>query len=144
MPDDGLSQKPKRVASNKTDINVVVTDGLYFLFEGGDDDDGDNGRKGTVVVTTSCFLFLLMFSLMMNGQAIMRIDSRGSTPSWIGSSLPFPVEKNDKGRRWNTDLYGGKADEDRGKAKENTSTTFQSKSFPHPKTKRNDFFLFYM
>jgi len=60
----------------------------------------------------------------------MRIDSRGSTPSWIGSSLPFPVEKNDKGRRWNTDLYGGKADEDRGKAKENTSTTFQSKSFP--------------
>ena len=95
MPDGGLSQKPKCVASNKTDINVVVTDGLYFLFEGGDDDDdGDgNGRKGTAAVTTSCFLFLLMFSLMMNGQTTMRIDSRGLTPSWLGSSLPFPVEK---------------------------------------------------
>jgi len=34
-----------------------------------------------------------MFSLMMIGQATMRIDSRGSTPSWLGSSLPFPVEK---------------------------------------------------
>jgi len=94
LPNGGLSQNPKRVASNKTDINVVVTDGLYFLFEGGDDDDGDgSGRKGTVAVTTSCFLFLLMFSLMMNGQATMRIESRGSTPSWLGSSLPFPVEK---------------------------------------------------
>jgi hypothetical protein len=29
--DDVFSQKPKRVASNKADINVVVTDGLYFL-----------------------------------------------------------------------------------------------------------------
>jgi len=94
LPNDGLSQNPKCVANNKTDINVVVTDGLYFLFEGGDDDDGDgNGRKGTVAVTTSRFLFLLMFSLMMIGQATMRIDSRGSTPSWLGSSLPFPVEK---------------------------------------------------
>ena len=94
MPDRGLSQKPKHIASNKTDINVVVIDGLCFLFEGGDDDDGDdNGRKGTVAVTTSCFLFLLMFSLMVNGQTTMLIDSRGLTPSWLGSSLPFPVKK---------------------------------------------------
>jgi len=27
----GFSQKPKHVASNTADINVVVTDGLYFL-----------------------------------------------------------------------------------------------------------------
>jgi hypothetical protein len=27
----GFSQKPKHVASNQTDTNVVVTDGLYFL-----------------------------------------------------------------------------------------------------------------
>jgi hypothetical protein len=55
-----------------------VTDGLYFFFEGGDDDCGnDDGRKGTAAVTTSCFLFLLTFTLMMNGQATMLIDSRG-------------------------------------------------------------------
>jgi hypothetical protein len=78
LPYGGLSQKPKHVASNKTDIKVVVTDGLYFLFEGGDDDGGDDdGRMGTAAVATSCFLFLLTFTLMMNGQATMLIDSRG-------------------------------------------------------------------
>jgi hypothetical protein len=31
--DDGFPQKPKNVASNKTDVNVVViVDVLYFLF----------------------------------------------------------------------------------------------------------------
>jgi hypothetical protein len=30
--DDVFLQKPKHVASNKTEINVVVTDALYFLF----------------------------------------------------------------------------------------------------------------
>jgi hypothetical protein len=29
--DEVFSQRPKHVASNKTDMNVVVTDGLYFL-----------------------------------------------------------------------------------------------------------------
>jgi len=29
--DDIFSQKPKHVVSNKTDISVVVTDGLYFF-----------------------------------------------------------------------------------------------------------------
>jgi len=32
MSDDGFSQKPKHVASIKTDINAVVTDGLNFHF----------------------------------------------------------------------------------------------------------------
>jgi hypothetical protein len=32
MPDDGFSLKLKNIASNKTDINVVVFDGLYFPF----------------------------------------------------------------------------------------------------------------
>jgi len=31
VPDDAIPQKPKHVASDKTDINLVVTDGTYFL-----------------------------------------------------------------------------------------------------------------
>jgi hypothetical protein len=31
-PDGGFSQKPKHAASNRTDINVLVIGGLYFLF----------------------------------------------------------------------------------------------------------------
>jgi hypothetical protein len=30
LPDNGFAQKPKHVASNKSDINVVVIEGLYF------------------------------------------------------------------------------------------------------------------
>lgn len=92
LPDRGLSQQPKHMASNKTDINVVWRSVLPFWkwwrwwWR-------RQQKKGHSTVTTSCFLYLLMFSLMMNGQAIMRIGSRGSTPSWLGSSLPFPVEK---------------------------------------------------
>jgi len=31
LPDDRFSQRPKHVSSNKTDINLVVTDGLCSL-----------------------------------------------------------------------------------------------------------------
>jgi hypothetical protein len=32
LSDDSFSQKPKHMASNKTDTNVIVTDSLYFHF----------------------------------------------------------------------------------------------------------------
>jgi hypothetical protein len=32
LPDYGFSEEPKRVAGNKSDINSVLTDGLYFRF----------------------------------------------------------------------------------------------------------------
>ena len=31
MPDDGFLQKPKHVATNKTDINLIVIEVVYFL-----------------------------------------------------------------------------------------------------------------
>jgi hypothetical protein len=32
LPDYGFSEKPKHVVSSKADVNLVVTDGLYFVF----------------------------------------------------------------------------------------------------------------
>jgi hypothetical protein len=37
LPDDGFSLNSKRVASNKTDVNSVVFDGLYFFLPFGFD-----------------------------------------------------------------------------------------------------------
>lgn len=112
-----------------------MIDRLYFNLE---------GRKGRAAAAASCFLFVLMFTLMMKGQATRHIDRRDFDAILATFSTSLSSGKDDKGRRWNTELHGGRVDEDRGKAKENTSTTSQSKSIPYPKTKRNGFFLFYM
>jgi hypothetical protein len=57
-----FSQKPKHVAGNNTDINVVVIDGLYFLSANtydddndvdGDDDDDDDDDGGDDTIPDS-------------------------------------------------------------------------------------------
>jgi len=53
LPDYGFSEKPKRVAGNKSDINSVLTDGLYFLFavQVPQWDDIDKGTSSVVDMT---------------------------------------------------------------------------------------------